>query len=194
MSSTMALFDGLPDELLADIIYYLAYFRPVFTPSFASDASKQLKLLLVATSVSSRWRCVAIGTSELWTWIVIVDHVLRRGVDVGRSIIRAFLERSSNRSIDIFLTPPSDETPSDSDPFMQLYELVIPHLHRCSSFCCSSLGNGVADRILPLKGHMPKLSKLILIYNLKRGLTTAFEEPLSPPALRTVTILESQLY
>ncbi|KAF8312949.1 hypothetical protein DL93DRAFT_1211537 [Clavulina sp. PMI_390] len=184
-------FDKLPDELLVEIFGYCTDKLSIRTKTFAEDALEQLQTLVLVTSVSSRWRNIAIDTSRLWTSIVIIDHVFRKPADMGRSIVEAFLERSRNRSIDIYLGPPLDTEPFQ-DEFMAAYVPLIPHLDRCSSFYCFQLGNNTAPLILPLVGPMPRLTTLFLVGEaptLDIALVPAFTEPSSLTLLRNATII-----
>ncbi|KAF8312945.1 hypothetical protein DL93DRAFT_2081619 [Clavulina sp. PMI_390] len=181
----MVIFDRLPDELLAEIIHHSTHISPFPSRSAPEDGLKQLKLLLDATSISSRWRSVAISTPQLWSWIVIADHTFHRGTDVGRSVVEAFIERSKNASIDIYLAIPLFDEPS----FMRVYGPVIPHLRRCSSFSCFRLRNEIVDQILPLHGDMPRLSTVRLVGDVDGPPKAAFTKPSSLTALRNMIIL-----
>ncbi|KAF8312937.1 hypothetical protein DL93DRAFT_1211267 [Clavulina sp. PMI_390] len=183
--------DKLPDELLAEIFEHYVHVSPFTLHTLPIAGMQQLHSLLTLTSVSSRWRNAAIGASILWKWIVIAAHVVDRGADIGRSIIEAFLIRSRNRPISIFLSPPLDNF-TNHEVFMQVYELVIPHLWRCDGFGCNQLGNAITPLLFPLIGPMPRLNALVLlgdttIFDLSP--ITVFTEPSSLGALRSVMII-----
>ncbi|KAF8312928.1 hypothetical protein DL93DRAFT_2228746 [Clavulina sp. PMI_390] len=156
-----------------------------------AHAREQLKSLAVITSMCSYWRNVAIATPKLWTCIVITASIVKKGVEVGRSIISTFIRRSKTASIDIYICPPPDVL-SFHKQFMAVYEPVIPHLQRCLSFCCDMLGNKSATLLFPLAGPMPRLSTLVLTgdsdINFSRPPITIFAQPSSLTALRVVTI------
>ncbi|KAF8312944.1 hypothetical protein DL93DRAFT_1211503 [Clavulina sp. PMI_390] len=181
-------FDGLPDELLAEIFSHCTHEPRALTPASAIPhaAQRQLRTLSVITSVCSRWRNSAVGTSMLWTWIVVTSQILEKS-DVGRSIIEAFIGRSRNRLIQIALFPPLDIT-SGPDAFMRVYEALIPQLHRCSSFWCFQLGNALTPLIFPLYGPMPRLTDLVLMGDVDISPVTVFTEPSSLTELRDATI------
>ncbi|KAF8312957.1 hypothetical protein DL93DRAFT_1212183 [Clavulina sp. PMI_390] len=95
----------LPPELLAEI-FQLCVFSPPEPPD-ALTFTKRLQELRYLSSVSSRWRDVAINTPFLWSSIAIVPTCTIHSLDIGRSIW--------------------------STEFARLYEMVRPHLRRCST-------------------------------------------------------------
>ncbi|KAF8312953.1 hypothetical protein DL93DRAFT_2098004 [Clavulina sp. PMI_390] len=189
----MNVIDGLPDELLAEIFEHYTYVSESTLDDFDATGLQHLKLLLTVTSTSSRWRNIAVGTSKLWTWIVIAAYHFERGVDIGRSIIQTFLMRSGTRAICLLLSPPLD-TEDTHESFMQVYELVIPHLPRCEGFCFHRVGLVISSLIFPLPGPMPRLDILVLLgdtaafFNSHTSMTV-FNEPSSLTALRDVMII-----
>ncbi|KAF8312943.1 hypothetical protein DL93DRAFT_2228756 [Clavulina sp. PMI_390] len=185
--SSIRPFDGLPDESLAEIFEHCTYVQRVKMHTFPSIAQKQLRTLLAISSVSSRWRNVAIGASQLWTWIAIVAQVFRKG-EVGRHIIEAFLERSKDRSIwvDLFL-PIGNVFPPDA--FLEAYEPITHHLHRCSAFCCYQLSNSTISLLFPLAGPMQRLVTLFLMGDVTLPSVTLFADPSSLTELRNLTII-----
>ncbi|KAF8312947.1 hypothetical protein DL93DRAFT_1211527 [Clavulina sp. PMI_390] len=187
--SPAGVFDKLPDELLAEIFEHYTCVSSTPDPGSIEDGENQLDLLLITTSVSSRWRSVAIGASQLWTWIVIGDPLLDRGVHIGRSMMEAFIERSKNQSLFLYLVLPLEDALSRSAIFMQIFEPVVPHLHRCLSLYCFRIINNNVSRILPLRGPMPRLSKIILAGKVTIPPMAAFTNPSSLTALRDVKIV-----
>ncbi|KAF8310699.1 hypothetical protein DL93DRAFT_1583588 [Clavulina sp. PMI_390] len=191
LESPINFFDYLPDELLVEIFELGAHTTPTHSPRFPVIAQQQLKTLLVLTSVSARWRNITIGIAQLWTWIVVTELTVNKGPDVGRSMITAFLERSRNRPIDIYLAPAIEGT-SPPEDFLHVYEPIIFHLERCSTLHCYQLGSSITPLIFPLPGPMPRLKTLMLMGKapkLARRPVQVFAQPESLTALADVTVV-----
>ncbi|KAF8312364.1 hypothetical protein DL93DRAFT_1321057 [Clavulina sp. PMI_390] len=117
-----------------------------------------LSLLGLVTSVCSRWRSVAISTAKLWTWLLIGTT---RPVESQQSMIETFLRRSLNASLHVFISGPDKAISEWHLDFLRLYEVVQPHLQRCSIFCFYHIREEIIPKIFPLP-LMPRLRTIYL--------------------------------
>ncbi|KAF8312356.1 hypothetical protein DL93DRAFT_1320411 [Clavulina sp. PMI_390] len=162
---------GLPDEILAEIFRYCmqGFEHPLKLGDFP-EQFQILDILLLVTSACSRWRNVASCTAKLWTSLFI-DAT--RPAEPQSSIIKTFLERSANASLDMYISGPSDPAVEAQTGFLQLYELISDHIWRCSAFCFRRIQDEMISRIFPLP-LMPRLQTVIISSQTFRTSTIPF--------------------
>ncbi|KAF8312938.1 hypothetical protein DL93DRAFT_2081611 [Clavulina sp. PMI_390] len=153
---------------------------------------QRLGLLLDITSICSRWRQIAIQSPILWTTIAIVPDLVTQSVEVGRAIVEAYIERSKNASLEIYLYLADALADSWRYKFPQVFKALKPHLSRCSTLRVewseSRMNSRLLPRVFPLQG-MPRLKRLrVAAQTTNPTPLTIFAESLPPPNLTSLEI------
>jgi hypothetical protein len=130
----------LPPELLTEI--FLLWTKE------ASDVS-------VIAAVCSRWRELALSTSQLWSTICMDLDGENSHSDA--KIVQTWLKRSAMCPLSVTLEQ-YDEDDSDGHPVI---DAVIPHSHRLEYLSISTHKNMI-HALSPLKGQLPALKTLDL--------------------------------
>ncbi|KAJ7457784.1 hypothetical protein FB451DRAFT_1274195 [Mycena latifolia] len=147
----------LPAELLVEIFFY---FLPPF-PAFPSSEKKALDLLrnvdiLHLAHVCSYWRVIAMGTTALWSSIVI-----RNDLDCTphkiRNTISLALQRSGASPLTIQLVHAVDAKPIAQCALEQLGQ----HSHRWRNICLS-LPSSTLEIFREVKGNLPLLERIYI--------------------------------
>ncbi|KAF8321093.1 hypothetical protein DL93DRAFT_2072770 [Clavulina sp. PMI_390] len=115
----------LPDELL------LLVFENTIEDD-RNDPNKRLSGLKTLTSVSSLWRNVMLAAASMWTHVSVLEFLDLENDDVwGRTHgrIQAFLERSNLAPLNVNI---GRQEGGGFDRWLKLWDLISPHLHRCS--------------------------------------------------------------
>ncbi|KAF8304759.1 hypothetical protein DL93DRAFT_2160589 [Clavulina sp. PMI_390] len=145
--------DYLPFEILAKIM---------LTGAFSFDDHEYKKLIkyrIILSSVSARWRQIAVSTGSLWS-IITVD-IENKTVDGNAplqgvlSILQLHLLRSGNTQLDFALLIGAEPSADSALGEEAVWKLVKPEMYRVRTF--EIYGFAMADCILPLDDQYPSL-------------------------------------
>ncbi|KAJ3478940.1 hypothetical protein NLI96_g9406 [Meripilus lineatus] len=145
LTALVAPMQYLPDELLATIFQVASRERST-GPDWRYQSSKQLPVPMVISSVSRRWRHVALTTPGLWAHI-------RVPIWRPRNWPRFALERSGTHPIDVILDYRNHQCPT-ADSIQTTLSLVLPHVQRWNGFTL------IADHGMILKAIGQQLADL----------------------------------
>ncbi|KAF8314307.1 hypothetical protein DL93DRAFT_2201134 [Clavulina sp. PMI_390] len=140
----VALISTLPEELLL-------YLLEMALLAVRGSPPDLISMLITLTSIDSSWRDLVIGYAPFWTHIhtklkqppVVEPRLLGRVFPSDFARVRTFLERSKESALQLEITRTwsfwhalSDEEVADINRDWKLmYEVLEPHMHRCSSIC-----------------------------------------------------------
>ncbi|KAF8312965.1 hypothetical protein DL93DRAFT_1212256 [Clavulina sp. PMI_390] len=156
--------NSLPIELLQDIFTLstvnsservsVETRHPVCAIDFAKHR-EHLTMPLTLSYVCGRWRSAALALGKLWSTIIIF---LRHSNEKELSILSWHLERASAWPLHVTIKATSGLEYNTSES--QSWKLIHEHLPRCQSLTFASLSLTIYDRLFPLSGPLPLLSRI----------------------------------
>ncbi|KAF8880441.1 hypothetical protein BD779DRAFT_1549320 [Infundibulicybe gibba] len=112
------------------------------------------------THVSSRWRAVALATPELWANIFIQIDNWHSRPNLPRllDLVNIWISRSGHSTLSF------DAEADDHSFFSSVFDLILPHTHRCSFLRLFGLDGAAIRRLLSLPpSSLFSLKKIIIV-------------------------------